>query len=422
MIRHRALFLFMLMASVRGPASAAPAAGAARAGGRSVAADPSSPGPVDNAVKTDELTKNRESLLSKMDNFYSGLRVDRRGGGASLALYSESLFANDGEALTDRARTLLALCRDYALTFPDAAVGVTIVRPARSTEKDRKRALQAFRLGAEVFLPLSLPPASFYLRFASGTAEGFEGFRLAIQPVKPPLRKSETEGPTVHVHTAPGPVSPDGETRVSVSLFLFEPLRIRRWSVRLVEMKSGRLMRTFSGTRELAATLDWDGLGAHGNPARPGTYRAFLTAFPWTGGALTDSEGFVLLGPKSAGRGKPAPRDEAPEPPPNRQWAQELHFRRNSSDLAGAAQLEVRQLANNLRAFPEQLALIEGMAEERENNAESLAAARAQRIKYVLVRDYGIDPGRVKTVARSPRDSDRGGSAQKAVVSFLEPE
>jgi len=222
-------------------------------------------------------------------------------------------------------------------------------------------------------------------------------------------------------------VDPDDDWPLVIDLSLLDTARIKSWSLKILDSDRGTLAREFRGTSDVWVSIQWDGTDTKDRAVHPGEYQAFLSATTLNKEQLEDSTSFIVRSPRNkrhdqksvlATKKEPAP-GPLPESPQTRKWSHLIRFSFNQSDLAGTGGLEVKQLAQSIKAFPDEGVVIEGFADLTEKNAEGLALRRAENIRNLLIEKHGIPQERLTVRAKEPRRALEGESLQKSVVFFV---
>jgi len=130
---------------------------------------------------------------------------------------------------------------------------------------------------------------------------------------------------------------------------------------------------TVSGSGN-TATLDTTGA-----PAGPITVTA----------TATDSRGLTARATSSV-------NVEVPPPPPQASKLNEITFKRNSARVDNTAKAILDDVALRLQRDADAHAVIVGYADPKERKSSTLAAERAANAKQYLVKEKGIDPGRIE--------------------------
>lgn len=374
----------------------------------------------------------RQSLLAHLQAHYPEVKVEQSPGDLAFFIPPSALFPDSGTALSPSGATLMGVLRDLANTYRSLYVTIGCEKGAAVGDALKANTRRAVGLGSAVFRQWGVPPGNIYLRLHPSVKEGFQ---FDFRTKKPEPLPSEQELTSVMIHLRDPVLKFGVNPLLPIDVSLLARSGVRRWSLRLINTDTGGAVKEFSGTSDLWVSLQGDGRDKNGAPVAAGEYQAFLTAVGYGREPMTDSVGFVVkdppgrLSPPAVVKPKPVRRAPVPTPPAppvkpppaaeSRRWAFVVRFARDSSDLAGSAALEIRQLAATLKTFPEEQAVVEGFADPDEREPRSLAAQRARVVKDQLVKQFDVSGDRLIVRSQEPRAPLEGETMHKTVAFFV---
>jgi hypothetical protein len=328
----------------------------------------------------------------------ASIDVDSSDGGLTFRASSETLFIGDGAETTRRGDAFLAAVLGAAGTFPELHAAVVHERRRGETEADPASVRRAVVLGAAIFRRAGLPLRHLVLQSRSAVVDGFS---IRIQPGPFPPDPSASTLSGALVDASPPDFDGASPTPLRFDVLFLDPARVRRWSLKLLRGDPGVLVRSYEGTTDVGAALDWNGLDARDRPSPPGRYRAVLAATTFDGRTLLDTVEFRVIRP--VGRSAAPPVRIPTDPPSARVWSQTLRFPPGRSDAAGLSVLELRQLADNILGQPGVTVVLQGSADVRGRSHRALAEERARTVLTMLTERYGVPSERLSVRVRDPR-------------------
>lgn len=360
----------------------------------------------------------RRSVLEELNGSFPDVRVTPEGTGTRFSFPEKFLFPQTGVDPSPKGEAALGLVKDYIQTHRTVFLTLLCEHGPQTDEDSKNRnRRRTIALAAFLFRQVGLAPTQIRLTERAGKGDIFHVLSDTIPPAPDP---SEPDLEGVLIAAKNTIVDLDRGESVKMEISILEPSGILGWAVKIVRLEDGTAVRNFSGTSDVWASLPWDGRDNLDRLVAPGLYRAFLTARAFTGVERTDSLGLVVRQKKTPVSPRPSPPAPRPEGSPravDRQWAYVIGFPFNGAGVVGGALVDLRQLAANLKAFPDERVVVEGFAEQQETNPRTLAKRRAEAIVDLLISEHGIPADRLSAVGRDPEGS--GESARKAVAFFL---
>jgi outer membrane protein OmpA-like peptidoglycan-associated protein len=378
------------------------------------------------AEEARELLDLRQSIFSLVQKRYSAVSIQRKEGAVAFSLPSAYLFPGISNDFSASGTAFLGVVKDLALTYRSLYLVILSEEPDSARKEVKRRSeRRAVALGSFFFRQGGLPPQNIKIRSRPGKTSAIR-LELHTHAPNPGDKEEPIRGAIAEVNDPV--IDPDTDWPLIIDLSLLDPARVKSWSLKIIESERGALVREFRGTSDVWVSLQWDGTDERGRGIRSGEYQAFLTATTLNSERLEDSTSFMIRPPKKTHRRAKTTRaivaepPAPPLPPQTRKWSHLIRFSFNQADLAGTGGLEVKQLAQSIRAFPDEGVVIEGFADVKEENAESLARRRADKIRALLIEKHGISANRLSVRAKDPRHALEGESLQKSVAFFVEAE
>jgi outer membrane protein OmpA-like peptidoglycan-associated protein len=380
------------------------------------------------AEEAQELLDLRQTLLALVRKQYRSVTVQEQEGVVAFSFSPNFLFPGTSNDYSAAGTAFLGLVKDLALTYRSLHLVVVIEQPPAQRKKTgRREERQAVALGSFFFRHGGVPPQNLSLWSRPQSAPAL---RLELHTQTPPPLSNGSPIRGAMAEVSDPLVDPDDDWPLVIDLSLLDTARIKSWSLKILDSDRGTLAREFRGTSDVWVSIQWDGTDTKDRAVHPGEYQAFLSATTLNKEQLEDSTSFIVRSPRNkrhdqksvlATKKEPAP-GPLPESPQTRKWSHLIRFSFNQSDLAGTGGLEVKQLAQSIKAFPDEGVVIEGFADLTEKNAEGLALRRAENIRNLLIEKHGIPQERLTVRAKEPRRALEGESLQKSVVFFVEVE
>jgi outer membrane protein OmpA-like peptidoglycan-associated protein len=377
------------------------------------------------AAQAREILDLRKTMLKHVRTQYPDVAVTLGDDGTVIFSFpTRMLFPGKNNDFSAEGTAFLGLVKDLALTYQTLHVSIVAQQPATPQKgPDRRNERRAIALGSTFFRHGGIAPPN--IRVRSRTGDGpLLIIRFHTQPPKENNSETPLRGAMAEVKNPL--VDPRVDWPLSIDLSLLDPARVKSWSLKIVAADQGHLVREFRGTSDVWVSVAWDGTTAKGWPAPAGEYQVFLSAVTLGGEQLQDSTAFFVRPPKQSPPSSapirslpPPPPPKSPADPPTRKWAHVIGFSYNRWELAGTGELEVKQLALNIKAFPDENVVIEGFADDREDNSEELARRRGETVRSLLVEKHGVTPKRLTVKSKDPRRPMEGEILQKAVVFFV---
>jgi hypothetical protein len=364
----------------------------------------------------------RQAVIQELNTSAPSVVVSAAGTGTRFSFPGEFLFPKTGLDLTGPGDAALSLAKDFIQTHRTVYVRVVCEQDPKAEEDAKRRNVRrTIALGARLFRQAGLAPTQIRLTVRPGKKNKFHVLSDTL-PAVPDAAEREVEG--VLMTAWPTTLNLDRDDVAKMEISILDPSGVRSWAVKIVRLSDGMAVYSFAGTSDVWASFAWDGRDFRNRPVSPGLYRAYLTARVFSGAERTDSLGLVVDKKQAAPVSRPRPPD-LPLPvntpgPVNRRWAHVVGFPFNKGEVVGGALVELRQLAGNLKAFPEERVIVEGFAEPQEENPRKLAKQRAQSIVDLLISLHGISSERLSAVGREPEGAGEG--SRKAVAFFLDKE
>lgn len=378
------------------------------------------------ASEARDILNQRQTILTLVKSRYSAVTIQEKDGAIAFSLPPEYMFPGIGNDFSASGTAFLGLVKDLALTYRSLYMVIFSEQPD-AAQKDAKRRgeRRAVALGSFFFRQGGVPPQNIKIRSRPGKNASI---RLELHTSAPNPSDKEIAIRGAMAEVADPVIDPEKDWPLSIDLSLLDPARVKSWSLKIIESERGALVREFKGTSDVWVSLQWDGMDERGRRALPGEYQAFLSATTLNRERLEDSTAFMIRSPKTKYTRSRTPQAPVIEPPPpplppqTRKWSHLIRFSFNQADLAGTGGLEVKQLAQSVRAFPDEGVVIEGFADLKEENTDTLARRRAEKIRSLLIEKHGIPAHRLTVRAKEPRHALEGESLHKCVVFFVETE